>query len=301
MNSQKVDLVSWVLLVVLTIIWGFSYYFIKHSLVSFNPTQISVLRMVFSAVALLPFLPMALKKIPFSKYNFIFICGLIGSFLPAFLYPFAQQQISSSVAGIINAFTPICTYGIGILFYNVPKEKSKILGSIIAFLGAVALIIFKPNATLKADFFYLLVAFVVPFLYGFNGNTLKTNLKDVSGLHVTVLMYLFMAILCIPIGIYSNSFSQIPTAMKEGNALYHLMALSVLGSALAMALFNILVQRVHILFAASVTFLMPIVSVIVGVYDCETIRWNDLLGLFFILVGVLLINNLIGKKKAIKE
>ncbi|HOJ91100.1 MAG TPA: EamA family transporter, partial [Saprospiraceae bacterium] len=58
----------------------------------------------------------------------------------------------------------------------------------------------------------------------------------------------------------------------------------------------ILVKRVHILFAASVTFLMPIVSVIVGVFDGERIRWNDLLGLALILVGVLLINNLIGKK-----
>ena len=100
-----------------------------------------------------------------------------------------------------------------------PEEKSKILGSIIAFIGAVALIVFKPNATLKADFLYLLVAFTVPFLYGFNGNTLKTNLKDVSGLHVTVLMYLFMAIICIPIGLYSNAFRQIPIAMKEGNSL----------------------------------------------------------------------------------
>ncbi|MGB3131583.1 MAG: DMT family transporter, partial [Saprospiraceae bacterium] len=126
--------------------------------------------------------------------------------------------------------------------------------------------------------------------------TLKTNLKDVSGLHVTVLMYLFMAIICIPIGLYSNAFRQIPIAMKEGNSLYHLLALSVLGSAIAMALFNILVKRVHILFAASVTFLMPIVSVIVGVFDGERIRWNDLLGLALILVGVLLINNLIGKK-----
>lgn len=297
MNSTRIDPISWLLLILLTLIWGFSYFFIKHSLTGFTPTQISVLRMIISAVAMIPFLPAAYRSLPRDKYNFIFICGIIGSFLPAFLYPFAQQKISSSVAGIINAFTPICTYAIGIAFYQVAKEKNKILGSIVAFLGAVILILFKPNASLKADVFYLLVAFTVPFLYGFNGNTLKVNMKDLSGIHVTAFMYLFMAIICIPIAFYSGAFAQIPIAMAQDNSFYHLIALSVLGSALAMALFNILVKRVHILFAASVTFLMPIVSVMVGVFDGESLRWNDWIGLLCILVGVLLINNIIKPKQ----
>ena len=78
------------------IIWGFSYYFIKHSLVAFNPSQVASLRMVFSALALSPFLFKALKMIDRANYPMIFYVGFIGAFLPAFLYPFAQQKISSS-------------------------------------------------------------------------------------------------------------------------------------------------------------------------------------------------------------
>lgn len=294
--SNRPDAKSWAILILLTLIWGFSYYFIKHSLISFSPTQISALRMIISFVMLIPFIPHAFKKISFDKYWPIFVCGFIGSFLPAFLYPFAQTKISSSLAGIINAFTPICTYSIGILFYEVAKEKSKIAGSIIALLGAIILIGFKPNASFKAEGLYVLIAFIVPFLYGFNGNILKSKLAGISGVPLTALMYVMMAGLSIPVAIYSGAFSQIPVAIQSGNAFYHLLALSAFGSAIAMVLFNILIQRVHILFAASVTYLMPCVSLIVGWLDGEQIGWNDIAGFAFILFGVLIINQVIRWK-----
>ena len=103
---DRPSFLSWIVLLILTVIWGFSYYFIKHSLTSFSPIQISVLRMIISAVVLSPFLPRALQKVNKKQYLTIIIIAIIGSFLPAFLYPLAQQRISSSLAGIINAFTP---------------------------------------------------------------------------------------------------------------------------------------------------------------------------------------------------
>ncbi|MBK9377906.1 MAG: EamA family transporter [Saprospiraceae bacterium] len=105
-----------------------------------------------------------------------------------------------------------------------------------------------------------------------------------------------MAGLSIPVAIYSGAFSQIPVAIQSGNAFYHLLALSAFGSAIAMVLFNILIQRVHILFAASVTYLMPCVSLIVGWLDGEQIGWNDIAGFVFILFGVLIINQVIRWK-----
>ncbi|HRI00424.1 MAG TPA: DMT family transporter [Saprospiraceae bacterium] len=296
-NSNKPGVIEWFLLLFLTLIWGFSYYFIKYSLSSFNPVQISALRMIISGVSMIPILLFTVHKIPKNKLLPIFFCGLLGSAIPAFLYPLAQTKISSSLTGIINAFTPICTYSIGIFFYQIQKENHKILGSVIALIGAIFIIIFKPTASFNAEFFYLLIAFVVPFLYGWNGNILKKDLAGIPGIPLTAMMYVMMTLVCIPIGLFSNSFSQIPIAISEGNAFYHLLGLSLLGSALAMTLFNILIQRVHILFATSVTYLMPIVTVLVGVFDGETVLWNEIAGLIFILIGVLLINKIIKFKK----
>lgn len=299
MSHRIPDWKDWSLLLLLTIIWGFSYYFIKHSLLGFNPVQIAGLRMVFSAIALSPFLYSAMKHIPLKSFPLIFFVGFIGAFLPAFMYPWAQQGISSSLAGIINAFTPICTYSIGILFFQVAKDKAKILGTLIAFIGAVVLIAFKPGAAFKAEAVYLLVAFMVPFLYGVNGNTIKSKLGQFPGIEMTTIMYVSMLILCIPISMYSGAFAQIPVSMEQGNAFWHLLALSVLGSALAMALFNVLIKRVHVLFAASVTYLMPLVSIAVGWMDGEQIGWNDLLGFACILLGVLTMNGVIRWRKGV--
>jgi len=301
MSEKKPDLFAWSLLIILTIIWGFSYYFIKHSLVSFNPTQVASLRMFFSAIALSPFLLKAIRIIPLKYFGTIFFVGLIGSFLPAFLYPFAQQKISSSLAGIVNAFTPICTFAIGVMFYGIKNDGIKLTGTVLALIGAFCLILLKPNAELKADGFYLLVAFTVPFLYGLNGNIIKTKLGDFPGLQMTAIMYVSLMVLCIPIAYLSGAFHQIPVAISQGNAFYHLLALSVLGSAVAMALFNVLIQKVHVLFAASVTYLMPLVSLVVGWMDGESLAWNDLLGFSFILLGVMIMNGIIRRFKTTDE
>ena len=291
------DWKDWSVLVVLTLIWGFSYYFIKHSLTGFNPTQIAGLRMFFSALVLLPFLGQAIRLIPGKYIVTIFLIGLIGSFLPAFMYPWAQQKISSSLAGIINAFTPVCTYGIGILLFMVTREKSKMAGTLIALVGAIVLVAFKPGAEFRAEGLHLLVAFMVPVLYGFNGNLIKSRLGQFPGIPMTAMMYASLLVLSIPISLMSGAFARIPASLAEGNSFYHLLALSVLGSALAMALFNVLIQRVHVLFAASVTYLMPLVSIVVGWLDGEQIGWNDLLGFACILIGVATMNGLLSLEK----
>jgi drug/metabolite transporter (DMT)-like permease len=241
--------------------------------------------MIISAVVLSPFLPRALQKVNKKQYLTIIIIAIIGSFLPAFLYPLAQQRISSSLAGIINAFTPICTFGIGVFFFGIKNELSKRFGAIIAFIGALVLILFKSKVELNAELSFLLIAFIVPFLYGINSNVIK---------NLTALLYFSLSIFCIPIAIYTESFDQIIIALNEGNAFYHLLALSILGSAIAMALFNILIKKVNIMFAASVTYLMPIVALIIGFFDDEKIVWNDIVGLILILIGVLIMNNVIS-------
>ncbi|MBK9271499.1 MAG: EamA family transporter [Saprospiraceae bacterium] len=300
MVHKNPDWKDWTLLIILTIIWGFSYFFIKHSLTDFDPTQIAGLRMLFSAIALTPFLYASFKIIPLDRWTLIMFVGFLGSFLPAFMYPWAQQKISSSLAGIINSFTPICTYAIGILLFQVKTERQKVLGSLIALAGAVVLIAFKPGAEFRAEATYLLVAFMVPILYGLNGNMIKSKLSEFSGLQMTATMYVSLLVFSIPLCYYSGAFHQIPVSLAQGNAFYHLLALSVLGSALAMALFNILIKRVHVLFAASVTYLMPMVSIVVGWMDGEKIGWNDILGFGFILLGVLIMNEVLKKKRPVE-
>ena len=89
---------------------------------------------------------------------------------------------------------------------------------------------------------------------------------------------------------YINILEKINTNTESLHALPYAVLLGVFGTAVAMSLFNILIQRTQIMFAASVTYLMPVVAVFIGFVDHETISWYHMLGLSLILVGVILIN-----------
>jgi len=289
-QSGRYKAINWILLVLCAVIWGFSYFLIKHALKGFSPIQVADLRMLAGGITLLPFLYLGFKKIPKNKYFYVFICSVIGSGIPIYLYPLAQTHISSSVTGIINSLTPLCTYFIGILFFKLPNKKMKLIGVMVGLLGAISLIVFKPQAELKADFFFLCVALSVPFMYGLSSNVLKKNLMGIPSLPLTSMMYFILLIPSIPLFFITD----VPTKLKldpiAREALPYALLLGVFGTAVAMSLFNILIQRAHIMFAASVTYLMPVVAIFIGFLDKETIGWHEYLGLSLILFGVVLIN-----------
>lgn len=289
-------IINWILLILCAIIWGFSYFLIKHALFGFEPMQVAVLRILAGGIALLPLVFFAFKKIPCGKYKYVFICAMAGSGLPIYLYPLAQTHLDSAVTGIINSLTPLCTYVIGILFFGLANKKMKVIGVLLGLLGAISLVIFKSNAELKADVLFFCVALSAPLLYGVSSNLLKKHLMGLPSFPLTSLMYFMLLIPSIPLFFYTGVPERLQTSEAARVALPYALILGVFGTAVAMSLFNMLIKRADIMFAASVTYLMPIVAIILGVMDNERLGWQDFLGLGLILCGVLLINKNYEKK-----
>lgn len=288
--NEKTGWLNWFLLIACAVIWGFSYFFIKHALEGFTPMEVAGIRIFAGGVALLPFLYKAFKHIPFSKYGWIFVCSLIGSGIPIYLYPLAQTHISSSVTGIINSLTPLCTFIIGIAFFRMQNQYAKLVGVLLGFLGAACLIVFKPGAIFGGDLFYFLVALSVPLMYGYSSNIIKKHLQGLPSLPLTSLMYFMLLPAAILYLIFAGVPQKVTIDAAAQNAMPYALLLGLFGTALAMSLFNILIQRTQLMFAASVTYLMPVVAVCIGFFDQETIAWYHLLGLALILSGVVLIN-----------
>lgn len=289
-QKKSTKVINWLLLISCALIWGFSYFLIKHALMGFAPIQVADLRMLGGGLTLLPFVFLALKKIPFDKYFYVFFCALIGSGIPIYLYPLAETHISSSVVGVINSLTPLCTYIIGILFFKLPNKRLKLIGVLIGLLGAISLFVFKSATELKADLFYFFIALTVPFMYGLSSNVLKKHLGGIPSLPLTAMMYFMLLIPSIPLFFATSIPQQIITHPEAREALPYALLLGVFGTAVAMSLFNMLIQRVNIMFAASVTYLMPVVAIIIGLIEKENIGWHEFLGLGLILGGVVLIN-----------
>jgi drug/metabolite transporter (DMT)-like permease len=289
--------VNWALLIFCAIVWGFSYFLIKHALHGFAPVQLAVIRIISSGIVLLPFLFMAFRKIPWNKYLFVFVCAIAGNGLPLYLYPLAQTHISSSITGIINSLTPLFTYIIGVIFFGLTGSRMKTTGIIIGLLGAVSLVLFKSQAELKAEGLFIVVALLAPVSYGINGNVLKKHLTGLPSLPLTSLMYFMMLIPSLPVLFYTGVPEQLKTNEAARDALPFALCLGVIGTAVAMSLFNILIKRTHIMFAASVSYLMPVVAILLGIFDNEQIGWHEFLGLTLILAGVILINRMPAEKR----
>ncbi len=253
--------------------------------------EVAVLRIMAGGLALLPLVYSGFKKIPLGKYKYVFICALAGSGIPIYLYPLAQTHIDSAVTGIINSLTPLCTYIIGILFFGLANKTQKLIGVLIGLMGAVSLIVFKSNAQLRADVFFFCVALSAPMLYGFSSNYLKKHLMGLPSLPLTSLMYFMLLVPTIPLFFFIDIPHKLETSETARHALPYAMFLGVFGTAVAMSLFNILIKRAEIMFAASVTYLMPVVAIFLGIMDHEQLGWHDYLGLGLILGGVLLINS----------
>ena len=91
MNPEKE---KWVLLVVLSIIWGSSFILIKKSLEHFNPYEVGALRVLIAGIILMPLAVMNIKKFPKKHLKWLVLAALTGNFIPMFLFPIAETTIN---------------------------------------------------------------------------------------------------------------------------------------------------------------------------------------------------------------
>jgi len=97
---------AWLLLFLLSLIWGSSPILIKKALLSLNPFEIGALRLSFAALVLLPFLAKSLRDLKKNDFLILFISGIVGNVIPYFLYPIAQTKIDSATSGVLTSLTP---------------------------------------------------------------------------------------------------------------------------------------------------------------------------------------------------
>jgi len=239
------------------------------------------------------------RKLSFKHLKLLFIIGLVGSFIPAFLFAIGQTQLPSGVTGVLNALTPIFVLIMGVLFFKQEITKRKTFGLIIAFVGTAILLAAGSDGGLRGINFYALFIVLATICYGINLNVIKYYLADLKPLVITSVSLLFMGPLA---GIYLLTFTDfsVTLATKEGapEAFGYVSLLGVMGTAIALILFNKLVQITNPLFTSTVTYLIPIVALIWGFWDNEALGLGQVIGMLAIFAGVYVTNK---KKKAISK
>ena len=280
---------KWIYLLILSFVWGSSYILIKKALIGLSPLQVGSLRTIISTVLLLAIGYSSLKSIPRDKWKWILITGLV-SFIPPFLFAYAQTEIDSALAAILNSLTPLATLLIGVGFYRFKIDSKQISGVIIGLIGSVLLMyqgsVINPDQNLLYVFFIIFAS----VLYAVKVNLLKVHLQDVSAVAITVGNFIFIFPLAVVIFLMSD-YKQIDINDKDVKvALFCLLILSIIGTVFAKILFNKFVQIASPVFASSVTYTLPIVALFWGLIDGEVFTLNQFFATVIILIGVYLAN-----------
>jgi drug/metabolite transporter (DMT)-like permease len=285
------------MLVLLALVWGSSFILIKKALVVFSPGEVGAFRIVTAALVLLPLGIPKVKQLNKKQLGYLLCIGFLGSFIPAFLFATAQTQLSSSLAGVINALTPLMVGVIGALLFKTKISKQNGIGLVIALLGVCILVLAGNSGEL--DVFsgfnlYGLLIVLASICYGFNVNIIKYKIKEIQPTAITAISL----VMVLPIAaIYLFGFTQFSFKLLYVEGAYQAAAyitfLGTIGTAAALILFNSIVKLVTPVFASSVTYIIPLVAIFWGVLDGEALFPFHYLGIFAVVVGVW-----IGNRKA---
>lgn len=265
----------------------------------FSAPQVASLRILLASLSLFPFALPYLKKLYYRK-NLIPLLGvgLCGNLIPAFLFTYAETGISSGMAGMLNSFTPIFTLLMGFILFRVPIKLIQLIGAAIGTVGIILLVILGKSNALAGNTEHILAVVLATLLYGLSLNLIKQCLSEFSPLEITSLTFTSILLPALVGFIYFGTPSVIMTNPEAGSAFLYVSILGIIGTAMAVFLFNGIIKNSSALFASSVTYLIPIVAVIIGFYFSEEITWNQVCSMVIILLGVFIVNY--GQKVFVK-
>ena len=287
----KSKLTPFILLIALSLIWGTSFILIKQGLKIFSPDELGALRVSAASLFLLPVALVRMKELKQIHFGKLFLSGLMGTFFPAFLFAFAQTQLSSSVSGILNTLSPVWVLIMGALFFHQGFRAIAIVGILVSFGGTVLLTVSRSGSSIGGFNAYALLIVLACGLYGTNLNWVKFKIADLGSLTITSVALSLIG----PLGLtYLFGFTEFSRKMADTpgawRAFGFVVLLAFMSTAVATLLFNKLLKISTPLFSSSVTYLMPIVSVLLGVLDNEHLFLGHFIGMACILAGVYLAN-----------
>ena len=286
MNRQ-----NWILLVVLSIIWGGSFYFVEKALFYFSFEQVVFFRVFFAALFILLILWVKKIKILFDArlWAMFFVMGSLNNVVPFLALTYAQESISASLASLFNATTPIFTAVFAYFLTNDEKVTSlKTVGMAIGFVGMIMLLSSNGFGSFELSGMLAILGAVSYAIAGIFGKKLRgyNPLLNVFGMLTSssIIMY----------GFFFSSIHSVQ--IKELYQLYDIFLLAVVSTSLAYIIYFKLLFSVGAVRLLLVTYLIPISASVLGVFLLnEEFTLPMLIGSVFIFLSLYFVNKKTNK------
>lgn len=271
----------------LALTWGASFLFVAIALQGLSPAQVVLGRLVTGAVALAIICVIARHRLPRAGvvWAHLFVVSLLLCVIPFLLFAWAQQGISSGLASIYNATTPLMTMLVSLVALKEERTTaSRTVGIVVGFLGV--LVVLGPwnglgggTALAQVACLGATASYGVAFVYlrrfisprGLGAIPVATVQV---GLGAVVMLALAPAIALSPVEL------TLPVVLA-------VLALGALGTGLAYVWNTRIVSAWGATNASTVTYLTPVVGVLLGVVVLgERISWNEPVGAAIVVLGI---------------
>lgn len=285
MNSNQ-----WGLLIILSLFWGGSFFFVEIALRDFQPFTLVFLRISMAAVILLGVVHFSGKRLPLSlkTWKGYFVLGLLNNAIPFTLIVWGQTRIESGVASILNATTPIFT--VLLAHFLTTDERitlPKILGVLVGFIGVYLMM--KPELSQGFSWRGLgqTAVLVAALSYGFAGIFGK-RFKNIPAIVNSAGMLLCSSLIMLPLAIIVDA----PWTVRPSiEALVSVVGIAVISTAAAYLLYFYLLAAVGATNVLLVTFLIPVSALMLGVGVLgEVIKAVEYAGMGCIFLGLIIID-----------
>jgi len=280
---------EWLLLLILSVIWGGSFFLIKIALEDFSPLLVVTGRIIVAAIALNAFVYLTGNKMPTSPATWgrFMLMGLLNNLIPFSLITWGQMHISSSLTAILNATNPLFT--VLLAHFLTQDEKltiNRFLGVVIGLVGTVVLI--APDfQQISLEGWGQLAVLGGAFCYSLAGIYTR-GFRQFTPVVVAASTVSCSALVLLPISLIVGGADILKV---RATAWLTILTLGFLCTAIAYLLYFHLIAVSGATNAALVTFLIPISALFLGIFILhERIEGNALAGMILILVGLAVID-----------
>ncbi len=292
---RQPNLIDYILLTLLALIWASAFFNIKIATYSFGPVTIALLRVFFGAIPVL--ILCFYKKIKveaFSKDWYWFaIIGFINLVVPFFLISYGVKSVQSNLAAILMSTTPLSSTILG--HYYTKNEKfnfTKTIGILIGFAGIVYL--FSDNLLINESNFFSAILILVGSTCYVIGGVLTLKIKEKKNENVTGSILIWAIIILIPLSFFiEKPWTYNPSIQSTVSVIY----LGFVSTGIAWLLrFKILVDN-GLIFQSQVSYLIPIFGIMLSyIFLKELITVKVLISLIAVVIGIYFVRRAGGKK-----
>ena len=275
---------DWILLIALAAIWGSAFMFIKISAVDFGPILLVTLRLLIAGLVFMPLLLRHQYRLLFKSHlPGIFIIAIISNALPFTLFAFASLGATSNMLGILNGTTAFITTVIAYFWLNESISTKQVIGLGLGFIGILILV--NPangSTTILAS----ICALIGSICYAFNATYLQKYHSNSNKKVLIGWSMLFGGLMMMPIAAFN-----LPNALPSINSFLALLWLAVVSTGIGYLVFVRLIDKIGAVKTATLTYLLPVFSIIWGaIFLEEQITLIIFGGFIFVMMGMYFAN-----------